>query len=85
MYALPMQVVDTFLLQYNLGQAILFLFIMATLGVLPLKSQKVLALQTTMFGVLFMIIPAIDGPFHFALLGLVLLLIGPILLTTAKR
>ncbi|WP_336360068.1 hypothetical protein [Haladaptatus sp. ZSTT2] len=85
MYALPMQVVDTFLLQYNLGQAILFLFIIATLGVLPLKSQKVLALQTTMFGVLFMIIPAIDGPFHFALLGLVLLLIGPILLTTAKR
>lgn len=84
MYALPMQVVDNFLLQYNLGQAILFLFIIATLGVLPLKSQKVLALQTTMFGVLFMIIPAIDGPFHFALLGVVLLLIGPILLTTAK-
>ncbi|MFC6733601.1 MULTISPECIES: hypothetical protein [unclassified Haladaptatus] len=85
MFALPMQVIDNFLLQYDLGQAIFFLFILATLGVLPLKSQKVLALQTTMFGVLFMIIPAVDGPFHWALLGLVLLLVGPVLLTTANR
>ena len=40
---LPLQVIDSFLLNYNIGQALLLLFILATLGALPLKS--VVALQ----------------------------------------
>ena len=50
---LPLQLVDSFLLNYNVGQALLLVFVLATVGVLPLKSQKLLALNVIVFGLIF--------------------------------
>ena len=58
----PLQLVDSFLLQYNVGQALLALFILTTLGALPLRSRKILGLNTVVFGLIFLLTPT-PGPF----------------------
>ncbi|MFC6875118.1 MULTISPECIES: hypothetical protein [Halobellus] len=81
---LPLQLVDSFLLQYNVGQALLLGFVVATVGVLPLRSQKLLALNVMLFGVIFALTPQSLVPIHYLFLGLGLLVIGPVLYTTAS-
>lgn len=85
MFAVPLQVIDNFLLQYNVGQAILLLFILSTLGALPLKSMKVIGLNTIVFGLLFLMTPSSMEPIEFKFLGLALLFIGPMVLVSARR
>ena len=85
MFTLPLQVLDKFLLQYNFGQVLLVVFVLAMLAALTQRSGKVLALQTMTFGLLFAIVPSIDGPGHYLYLGLGLLLVAPLLFTTADR
>lgn len=81
----PMALVDDFLIQYNIGQAVLFLFILSIPATL-IQSQKIFSLNAIAFGLLFVIIPSIGGgPVHFAFLGIALLVIGPLLYTTAAR
>lgn len=82
----PLQVVDSFLLKYNVGQAILFLFILTTLGTLPLKSRKIIGLNTIAFGVLFLLTPTPGlQPVHFQFLGIALIFIGPFLVITGRQ
>lgn len=85
MTAIPLQIIDNFLLNYNVGQAILFLFILSTLATLPLKSQKIVGLNTVAFGLLFLLTPDSMEPVHFKFLGIALLFVGPFLVITAKR
>lgn len=85
MFALPLQVVDNFLLQYNIGQAILLLFILSVLAVLPLKSLKVLGLNVIAFGLIFMLTPTSEAPIHFQFLGIALVFIGPLLVISGRR
>jgi hypothetical protein len=80
---LPIQVIDRFLLDYNVGQALLLLFVLAMLGSLPLKSRKVLAVNAILFGIIFALTPVALVPLHYAFLGLGLLVVGPLLWTTA--
>ncbi|MFB6108790.1 MAG: hypothetical protein ABEJ82_08135 [Haloplanus sp.] len=82
---LPLQVIDSFLLNYNIGQALLLVFILSTLGTLPLKSRKVLALNLTAFGLVFILTPQALAPVHYLFLGIVLLVVGPVLWVTARR
>jgi uncharacterized membrane protein HdeD (DUF308 family) len=88
MFALPLQLVDSFLLQYNVGQALLALYILTTLAALPLKSQKIIGINTVVFGVIFLLTPtgpAALQPVHFQFLGIALIFVGPFLVLTAKR
>ena len=85
MFAVPLQVIDSFLLQYNVGQAILALFILATLGALPLKSMKIVGLNTVAFGLIFLLTPASLAPIEFKFLGLALLFVGPLLVVSARK
>lgn len=88
MFALPLQLVDSFLLQYNVGQAILALYILTTLAALPLKSQKIIGINTVAFGVLFLLTPTGPSalqPVHFQFLGIALIFVGPFLVITADR
>lgn len=85
MFALPLQIIDNFLLQYNVGQALLFVFILATLAVLPLKSRKVLGLQTLAFGLIFLLTPSSLEPVQFKFLGVALIFVGPFLVITGER
>ncbi|WP_101294641.1 hypothetical protein [Halegenticoccus soli] len=81
---LPLQVIDSFLLEYNVGQALLLAFVLTTLATLPLKSQKVLALNTILFGIIFTLTPQSLAPLHYLFLGIVLVVIGPMLYVTAR-
>lgn len=86
MIVLPLQVIDNFLLQYNVGQALLLVFILSFLGSIPLKSRKVFAIQFISFGLIFMLTPQslLQAP-HWKFIGIALLVIGPMLYVTARQ
>lgn len=85
MLALPLQLVDTFLLQFDAGQIILALFILSTLAALPLKSLKIVGINTIVFGLLFMLTPGSLAPVHFRFLGIALVFVGPLLVISARQ
>ena len=85
MTEIPLQALDNFLLDYNIGHAIFLLFVLSILGSLPLKSQKVLSLNVLVFGLIFLITPSSQAPIQFRYLGIVLLIVGPVLYATARR
>ncbi|WP_135821314.1 hypothetical protein [Halostella litorea] len=85
MTEIPLQALDDFLLNYHVGHALLLLFALSILGSLPLKSGKVLSLNATAFGVLFMVTPASQAPITYRYLGIVLLIVGPVLYATTRR
>lgn len=85
MFALPLQLVDTFLLQYNVGQVLLLAFALSLLGVLPFKSRKAISLLVIVFGLVFLMTPTSLQPQSYQFLGIALLVVGPMLFVTAKR
>ncbi|WP_049903130.1 hypothetical protein [Halococcus agarilyticus] len=85
MFALPLQVIDNFLLQYNLGQVLLLVYVLATLAALTQRSLKIVALQTMVFGLVFMLVPSIDGPNLYLYLGIGLIVIAPMAYVSAGR
>ncbi|MFB6179478.1 MAG: hypothetical protein ABEI77_07130 [Halorientalis sp.] len=86
MYALPLQVIDNFLLKYNIGQAIFLIFILAFLAALPLKSRKVHGIQLISFGLLYMLTPqSLLAKSHWKFLGIALLILGPMVYITARK
>ena len=80
----PLQVVDSFLLNYNVGQALLLAFVLVTVGTLPLRSQRLVAVNLIVFGLVFLLMPQALVPFHYMFLGLVLLVVGPLVYATAR-
>ncbi len=95
MSALPLQVIDSFLLGYNVGDALLVVFVLGILAVIPMKSWKLLTLHLLLFGVIFFLTPAsmlsvdasgshlLGSALQYKLVGLGLLLISPVLYATA--
>lgn len=81
----PLPLVDDFLLSYNVGQALILLFALSMLGLLPLRSRKALALNALTFGLIFALTPASAAPVHFRFLGLGLLVVAPMLYVTASE
>ena len=82
---IPLQVLDSFLLNYNVGQALLLGFVVTTLGVIPLKSQRMVAANAVVFGLIFAMTPSSLVPVHYLFLGIVLLVVGPMLWVTGGR
>lgn len=82
---IPLQLVDSFLLNYNIGQALLLVFVLATLGALPLKSPRIIALNCTVFGLVFLLTPQSLAPLHYVFLGIVLVVVGPILWVASEE
>jgi uncharacterized membrane protein HdeD (DUF308 family) len=85
MLAVPLQVIDNFLLNYNVGQALLLLYLLSMLAALPLRSMKVLGLNTVIFGLVFLLTPQSLEPMHFKFLGIALLFVGPMLIISGRR
>ncbi|MFB6253697.1 MAG: hypothetical protein ABEI06_03725 [Halobacteriaceae archaeon] len=81
----PLPLIDEFLLDYNVGQVLLLLFIVAVLATLPLRSRKVLSINLIMFGLIFLLTPASLMPTHYKFLGIILLVISPLIYITARR
>ncbi len=82
---LPLQFVDGILLEFNMGQILLIGFLLATVGALPLKSQRLIGLNTALFGLIFIVTPADMMPDLYLFLGITLIVIGPIVYATAKN
>jgi len=80
-----LQVLDNFLIQYNLGQALLLGYFFLMLGSIPLASVRVLSLNTLAFGLVFLIAPISMVPFHYKLLGGAMLVLAPVLYTLSSR
>lgn len=82
----PMPLLDDFLIQYELGQALLLLFILVLPAGYVRGSRKITAINVTTFGLLFIIVPSIGGgSIDYAFLGIILLVLGPVLYATARR
>lgn len=83
----PLQLVDDFLLNYHIGHAALLLLVLTVPAGLVKGSRKLLGLILIVFGGLFLAVPAIDSAagLLYALLGIVLMVVGPVLVTTADR
>jgi hypothetical protein len=84
MFVLPLQLIDKFLIQYNVGQALLLVFVLSVLAVLPLKSQRLIALVAITFGLIFLVTPASLQAPAFLFLGIGLLVVGPMIYITAN-
>ncbi len=97
MAALPMQIVDSFLLNYNVGDALLVAFVLGLLATIPLKSYKVITLHLLLFGLIFFLTPSsalavnpsgahlLGGPMQYKLVGLGLLLVSPVLYVSVSE
>lgn len=84
MAGVPLQVLDNFIINYNVGQALLVLFVLTTLGALT-RGAKILAINTVAFGLVFVLTPNSVSPFHYRLLGLLLLAVGPMVYVMSGR
>ncbi|SEL53737.1 hypothetical protein [Haloferax larsenii] len=82
---LPLQLIDSFLLNYNIGQALLLVFILSTVGALPLKSRRILGINTVVFGLIFLLTPVAIAKPHYLFLGIALLIVGPIVFVSGRR
>lgn len=81
----PLPLLDDFLLPYNVGQALLVVFFLSVLGVLPLRSRKVLSLNLAAFGLIFLLTPSQLASIHFKFLGLALVVVSPMLYVTGRE
>jgi hypothetical protein len=86
MFGLPLQIIDNFLLQYNVGQALLAMFVLSLLAALPLKSRKVISIQFMSFGLIYMLTPqSLLEASYWKFLGIALLMLGPMVYMTARK
>jgi hypothetical protein len=92
----PLQVVDSFLLNYNIGDALVVAFVLGLLATLPMRSRKLTTLHLILFGLIFLLTPAsmmavdspthlLGGAFQYKMLGLGLLVVGPVVYASGGR
>lgn len=81
----PLQVIDSFLLDYEIGQALLLAFVLAIPGLLILGSKKLLGMFFALFGVIFLLTPQAINSKVYLFLGLSLLFIGPMIVAIARE
>jgi hypothetical protein len=95
MLAPPLQLIDSFLLNYNVGDVLLLSFVVGAVGVLPTRSLRLLGLHTVGVGVVLLILPTgmmepsasslLTSAFQYKLFGLVLLVVAPVLFSLGRR
>ena len=77
----PLDALDNFLLDYHVGHALVLAFVFAVLGSIPV-SRKLFSLNVTLFGAIFLLTPSAVAPPPYKLLGIALIVLGPVLYTT---
>ncbi|WP_435359137.1 hypothetical protein [Haloarchaeobius sp. DFWS5] len=85
MNALPLQVIDNFLLSYNVGHALLAGLALASVAALVLQSMKVLGINLTLFGALLVLTPSTLAPLMFTSIGVALLVVGPMVFVIGRK
>ncbi|MFD1514653.1 hypothetical protein [Halomarina rubra] len=86
MFALPLQVIDSFLSQYHMGQVFLALFALGLLATLPLKSKTITGAHIAAFGLLFILTPLslMNNEFLWRAVGIALVFVGPMLVVASR-
>jgi uncharacterized protein YjeT (DUF2065 family) len=92
-----LQVIDNVLIDFSVGQVLLYVFVLSVLAAVVLQSWRVVGVQTVVFGLLLVATPgsllsasgngtplALTAP-QFRLFGVFLLLAGPVVLTVLAR
>jgi hypothetical protein len=81
-----LQLLDSFLLNYHAGHALVLLFGLSVLGAIPLGSRKTLALIVLAFGLLFVVTPIslLGGDPIFKFAGIALLVASPLVFTFSR-
>jgi len=89
----PLQVIDGFLLNVNLGDALLVGFVLGLGAVAIKRSRQLLTLHVMLFGALLLMGPGnmyepaelslLNSILQYKLVGLVLLVVSPVLYATA--
>ena len=83
---LPLQFIDSILLNYHVGQALLLAFLLTLFGLMLVKrSRTLLSLHVMLFGIVFVLTPQGLVPVYYLFLGIVLIVVGPLLYATAER
>lgn len=91
---MPMQAIDSFLLQYNVGDVLLLVTILGALSIAFIGSVKLLSVHLVIFGSLFVLLPismfepgagsVLGQPALYKVLGLVILVIAPVVYTITR-
>jgi uncharacterized membrane protein YvlD (DUF360 family) len=94
MFGAVLQVVDSFLLNYNVGDALVAGVVLGVVPILPQRSLKLLGLHTITFGLLFLLLPAsmfqpatgsvLGSAIQYKFVGLGLLVVAPVLYTVGR-
>lgn len=79
----PLDLFDDLIQDYHLGHVLIAVFVLSVLGSFAL-SKKLLSLNVIVFGLLFLVLPEGLSSVEYKLLGVALVVIGPILYTTAR-
>ena len=84
MLPFPLQVFDKLVSQVGVGQLIFATFALTTVAMLPLRSRRLLAANTVVFGLVLTMTPTSVAAQRYRFVGLGLLLVGPMLLATGR-
>ncbi|WP_136689789.1 hypothetical protein [Halorhabdus amylolytica] len=91
----PLQLVDSVLLNYNVGDALLLLLGLSVLAAIVLRSRKMFSTQAIAFGLLLVVTPTgalepgngslLGSVLQYKFFGLVLVVAGPVLYMTTRQ
>lgn len=85
MFDIPLQLVDSFLMDYHIGHALFLGFVLVSAGSFAVKrSVPLLGIIFTMFGLLFILTPSTMMPTTFLFLGVALVVAGPVIAISAE-
>lgn len=83
----PLQVIDSFLLNYHFGHVFTLLLVLSVFGALPTGSNRAVSLNLAAFGALFLLTPIglLGDQVAYKLLGVALLVVAPLVYTLADE
>ena len=83
----PLQLLESFLLDYHIGHVLTVLFGLSVVGTIPLGSRKLVSINVIVFGLLFLVTPlsVMDNDPLYRFFGVALLVIAPLLYAFADE
>lgn len=91
----PLQVVDSFLLNYNVGDVLLLVTVLGAVGIFLQRSNKVLGLHLLSLGLLLLTLPAnmfepaagslLPSIAMYKFVGIGLLVVAPVIYAVGRR
>lgn len=95
MLALPLQVVDSLLFNYNVGDVLLLVAVLGAVGILVQRSNKLFGVHLLTFGLLFVVLPGnmlepkagslLASVAMYKFVGLTLLVLAPVIYAVSRR